>query len=423
MLTIREKRHPIMINNLDLKSVLDNMDTGVILVNDQEKIIHINNLLTEITGYTKDELSNLSDCFKVAFRDAKKRENIKEIFDFNLREDKIFEGIFKIETKSGQLKDLKFKANKLPNDYLVVNVVDVSDDISRKKEIKIIKDRLKIAVEAANIGIWDWYMQTDDCYYNKNWAEMLGYKLEDLEQKPHTWESLVHSDDKDKVAEKMNKHFEGLNDIYSSEHRLRTKSGEYIWVKDIGKVVETDENGNILRATGVHLNIDQYKKRQQQIEFLSFHDELTGLYNRRYLQNEIKRLNNSRKYPISIIVGDLDNLKEVNDSFGHGIGDQYLKKTAGLLKEVLRSEDIIARTGGDEFVILLLQTNKFTAKKICYRIKEEFAKYNKQKCLLKDLSISLGSSTAESSTDNLNIAYEQADKKMYINKRSKANIK
>jgi PAS domain S-box-containing protein len=281
MLTIREKRHPIMINNLDLKSVLDNMDTGVILVNDQEKIIHINNLLTEITEYTKDELSNLSDCFKVAFRDAKKRENIKEIFDFNLREDKFFEGIFKIETKSGQLKDLKFKANKLPNDYLVVNVVDVSDDISRKKEIKIIKDRLKIAVEAANIGIWDWYMQTDDCYYNKNWAEMLGYKLEDLEQKPHTWESLVHPDDKDKVAEKMNKHFEGLNDIYSSEHRLRTKSGEYIWVKDIGKVVETDENGNILRATGVHLNIDQYKKRQQQIEFLSFHDELTGLYNRR----------------------------------------------------------------------------------------------------------------------------------------------
>lgn len=408
-----------MINNLDLKSVLDNMNIGVILVDDQEKIIHINKLLTEITGYSKADVSNLDDCFKLAFIDPEERGSIEEIFDFHLENDKYFDEIFKIETKSGQLKDLKFKVNKLPNNYLLINVIDVSEEIYRKKEIKIIKDRLEIAVEAANIGIWDWYMQTDDCYYNKNWAEMLGYKLEEIEQKPHTWENLVHPEDKDKIAEKMNKHFQGLNDIYISEHRLKTKSGEYIWVKDIGKVVETDENGNILRATGVHLNIDPYKKRQQQIEFLSFHDELTGLYNRRYLQNELKRLNGSRKYPISIIVGDLDNLKNVNDSFGHGIGDQYLKKTAGLLKEVLRSEDIIARTGGDEFVVLLLQTNKFTVKKICNRIKEEFEKYNRQKCLLKNLSISLGSSTAESSTDNLNIAYEQADKKMYINKRSK----
>jgi len=408
-----------MINQLDLKIVLDNMDTGVILVDDQEKIIYINKLLTEITGYTKDDISNLSDCFKLAFIDPKKRENREEIFDYHLKNDKIFAEIFKIETKSGQLKDLKFKVNKLPNDYLVINVIDVSEEISRKKEIKIIKDRLKIAVEAANIGIWDWYLQTNDCYYNENWAEMLGYKLEELEQKPHTWKNLVHPEDKAKITKKMNKYFQGLNDIYSSEHRLRTKSGEYIWVKDIGKVVETDENGNVLRATGVHLNIDSYKKRQQQIEFLSFHDELTGLYNRRYLQNEIKRLNGSRMYPISVMVGDLDNLKEVNDSFGHGIGDQYLKKTANLLKEVLRSDDIIARTGGDEFVVLLLETNQFTAKKIVNRIKEEFEKYNRQKCLLKDLSISLGITTAKSSKDNLNRAYENADKKMYINKRSK----
>jgi diguanylate cyclase (GGDEF)-like protein/PAS domain S-box-containing protein len=408
-----------MINHLDLNSVLDNMSIGVMLVDDQEKIIYINKLLTEITGYSRADLTNLNDCFKLAFIDPEKRDKLEKRFDFHLENDKYFDKILKIETKSGQLKDLKFNVNKLPNGYLLFNVVDVSEEIDRKKEMKIIKDRLEIAAEAANIGVWDWYIQADDCYYNNNWAEMLGYKLNEIEQKPHSWKNLVHPEDIDSALEQMKKHLKGEKDIYISEHRLKTKSGDYIWIRDIGKVVETDENGNILRATGIHLNIDQYKKRQQQIEFLSFHDELTGLYNRRYLQNEIKRLNGSRRYPISIIVGDLDNLKEVNDNFGHGIGDQYLKQTAKLLKEVLRSEDIIARTGGDEFVILLLETNKFTVKKICNRIKEKFKKYNQQKCFLKDLSISLGSCTTEKSTDNLNRAYEKADKNMYINKRSK----
>lgn len=409
-----------MIENLDLEKVLDNMNIGVMLVNHKEEIIYINKLLTEITGYNKDDVSNLDDCFKLAFMDSEKRSSLEEKIDFYLENDKYFNRIFKIETKSGQLKDLKFKVNKLAGGYLLINVIDVSEEIARKKEIKVIKDRLEIAVEAANIGVWDWYIQAEECYYNKNWAEMLGYEFEEIEQKPYTWKNLVHPADNDRILDEMKKHFKGEKNIYMSEHRLKTKSGDYIWVRDIGKVVETDENGNILRATGVHINIDQYKKREKQVEFLSFHDELTGLYNRRYLQNEIKRLNKSRKYPISIIVGDLDNLKEVNDSFGHGIGDQYLKKTANLLKEVLRSEDIIARTGGDEFVVLLLETNKFTAKKICNRIKEKFKKYNRQKCLLKDLSISLGCSTAEKNTKNLNQAFDKADKRMYINKGKKS---
>ncbi len=405
-----------MINNLDLKNVLDNMNIGLILVDDQENVIFINELVTEMTGYTEDDLSNLDDCFELSFINPNKRQEVEASFDLHLENDRYFDKTYEIETKFGQLKDLKFKVNKLSNGYLLINVIDVSEKIARIKEFKIIKERLEIAVEAANIGIWDWYLQTDDCYYNKNWAEMLGYKLEEIESKPHSWENLVHPEDKDRIIEELNKHFNGEKDIYVSEHRLKTKSGDYIWIRDIGKVVQTDENGNILRATGVHINIDQYKKHQQQIEFLSFHDELTGLYNRRYLQNEIERYNGSRRYPISIIVGDLDNLKEVNDNFGHGMGDQYLKKTAELLKKVLRSEDIIARTGGDEFAVLLLETNEFMAKKICNRIKEEFKKYNKQKSFLKDLSISLGSSTVEENLENLSRAYDQADKKMYINK-------
>ena len=104
-----------MINQLDLKIVLDNMDTGVILVDDQEKIIYINKLLTEITGYTKDDISNLSDCFKLAFIDPKKRENREEIFDYHLKNDKIFAEIFKIETEdySQMKKEILNRAEKL----------------------------------------------------------------------------------------------------------------------------------------------------------------------------------------------------------------------------------------------------------------------------------------------------------------------
>jgi diguanylate cyclase (GGDEF)-like protein len=164
---------------------------------------------------------------------------------------------------------------------------------------------------------------------------------------------------------------------------------------------------------------DILKEKEKVIRNKAYNDHLTGLYNRRYFENELKRLDSSRKYPIAIIIGDLDGLKDVNDNYGHKKGDEYIINAADILKSTIRTEDIIARIGGDEFAIILPKTNYKEAQSLCQRIQINIEEFNKDKKLVKPLSISLGFEVMENNSQNLNEIFNKADQKMYINKGRK----
>lgn len=153
------------------------------------------------------------------------------------------------------------------------------------------------------------------------------------------------------------------------------------------------------------------------IHHLSFHDQLTNLYNRHYLEEEMKRYDTSRQLPISIIMADLNGLKLVNDIFGHREGDQLLKKTASILCKACRKEDSIARWGGDEFVIFLPQTSREEANRICRRIKSLCSKKYIQSI---PLSIALGVGVKEELEEDLYLVLSQAEESMYKNKLSES---
>ncbi|MGM0500279.1 MAG: diguanylate cyclase domain-containing protein [Bacillota bacterium] len=161
------------------------------------------------------------------------------------------------------------------------------------------------------------------------------------------------------------------------------------------------------------------KKEKNKIEYLSLHDYMTGLYNRRHFENELKRLESSRKYPITIVIVDLDRLKVINDNYGHKMGDKYIINAAEILKSTARSEDIIARIGGDEFAIILPSTTHKEADKFCQRIQKNIYKFNKDENLVKPLSISMGFEVMEDSTQSLSEVFNKADQKMYRNKGRK----
>ncbi len=159
--------------------------------------------------------------------------------------------------------------------------------------------------------------------------------------------------------------------------------------------------------------IREYEEKERQIRYLSFHDPLTGVYNRRYFENEIERLNNSRKLPVSIIMADVDDLKKINDTYGHKIGDEHLVEAAEIINNIIRNEDIVARIGGDEFAIILPETDEKTAAKVCERISEECKKYKS------NLDISLGFATKTKKEKDLEHTLTQADKHMYSAKKQK----
>jgi len=157
------------------------------------------------------------------------------------------------------------------------------------------------------------------------------------------------------------------------------------------------------------------KSTEERIKHLSFHDALTGLYNRAYFEEELKRMNNSRYYPLSIISLDINGLKVVNDTFGHDQGDKLLQHLASLLASISRKGDIIARVGGDEFAILLPSTSSQVALDFCERIRKVSLEDNIEPVYLR-VNLALGYVTQEGEYKDINTLLKEADQKMYQDK-------
>ncbi len=193
---------------------------------------------------------------------------------------------------------------------------------------------------------------------------------------------------------------------------LTSKDGTRYSLEDSAAPIK-DDSGNTVGVVIVFRDATKKIEQQRYIEYLSFHDSLTGLYNRRFFEEEMRRLDTQRNLPITMIMVDVNNLKLTNDIFGHSTGDVLLKKVAESLKKACRSDDIIARWGGDEFVLLLPNTNQNIAESIKRRIKSQFAKET-----IKGIrgSVSVGYALKNTMADDLHEILNQAEEQMYINK-------
>ena len=158
--------------------------------------------------------------------------------------------------------------------------------------------------------------------------------------------------------------------------------------------------------------INDLEDQQKKLKEISYHDILTGLYNRTFLEEEINRLDTARQLPISIIMADINGLKLINDTYGHEKGDELLVKTSEILTSSIRSEDLVARWAGDEFVILLPQTSKEEAGKVYNRIKTQCKECNAPY----PISLGMGMAVKTSIEQDIYEVLNEADDKMYQNK-------
>ncbi len=173
------------------------------------------------------------------------------------------------------------------------------------------------------------------------------------------------------------------------------------------------EQGEIIGAVVTCKDITERKVAEDQIQFIGYHDNLTGLFNRYWFDEIAIKLNTIDQLPMSIIMADLNGLKLLNDTYGHAIGDQFLQAASGVLKMVCRKEDIIARWGGDEFVILLPQTSYDQAVLIANRITQESMLV---KCEEIAISMALGVACKESLEVDITTIMRLAEDKMYRQK-------
>lgn len=199
--------------------------------------------------------------------------------------------------------------------------------------------------------------------------------------------------------------------LLSSSAILTSRNGNRFYLEDSASPIK-DDNEQTVGVVVVFRDVSDKKLQREKIEKLSYFDSLTGLYNRLFFEAEMKRLDTNRNLPISIILGDVNGLKLTNDVFGHTCGDELLKKIAAVMRKVCRSDEIIARWGGDEFVLLLPRTGSAAADMVKDRIKVEFAR--EQVNAIRG-SISMGCATKTADESIMDIL-DEAEERMYTQK-------
>lgn len=198
--------------------------------------------------------------------------------------------------------------------------------------------------------------------------------------------------------------------------RLRDYQNRYIWFEEYATPIY--ENGEVVAVFGIYRNIDDKVKLQRQLQYKISHDSLTDLYNRDYFECQMKKYDKEEDVSIAIVICDLDELKFINDHYGHMMGDQLIKETAALLKECTSENVIAARIGGDEFAIMLIDADPLHIEVFLAKLQEKIALFNSSSDLLR-IKMSKGYANHESSIGKMGQLFVEADDKMYEEKNKK----
>lgn len=244
--------------------------------------------------------------------------------------------------------------------------------------------------------------------WNKKHEEFTGYSAEELAGM--TLYDWYKGDAKSQKSVKEGLEKAMKQGFGEAEADLQKKDGTVVPMCFTASVFSL---GNKRYFTGIAMDMTERKKRETEISDLSYRDQLTGLYNRRFYIEELMRLDKEANLPISIVMGDVNGLKLVNDSFGHTMGDMLLKKVAEVIKKGVRSQDIVARLSGDEFVIILPDTDKEEADKVIKRIT---GLAGGEKVESVELSISFGCDTKNTAGQNMEDIFKSAEDDMYKKK-------
>ena len=308
--------------------------------------------------------------------------------------------------------------------------ITLFDVISERKNAeKALHERatqLQFVLEGSELGFWDWNIATNKVIRNERWALMLGYSHEELQQTTKQWTDFVHPDDRDLAWASINNVLEGRTASHKLEYRMLHKDGSIRWILDQAKVMERDEHGRAVRMCGTHTDVTDRKALEEELIRQAHFDYLTGVNNRRHFmeraENELRRANRCGNQ-LSIFMLDIDHFKMINDRYGHKVGDQVLKMLADVCRSALRDIDILARMGGEEFAVLLPETDGSLALEVARRLQDSINKacLRLEGDLAIKIQVSIGVASMTTPQDNMDILLHRADTALYEAKNTGRN--
>lgn len=292
-----------------------------------------------------------------------------------------------------------------------------------KKELDSDNDSFLVEFPwAGNLGQWHWFYDRNKVIFNDKKVSQLGYDpLVVGEVGFEFFTDKLHPDDYEPVMQNMRDHLSGKSKAYEVEYRIRHKDGHYLWYYDRGTVTKRDEDGKPLVLQGIVFDISESKKIEAELILLSERDALTQAYNRRLLFgkiDELMELKAHEKKPFSLIMFDIDHFKKINDRYGHLIGDDVLKLLVKLIMDDKRSSDLIYRYGGEEFFLVLPDTDLAGANKAAQRLHQLISKLVIPKVGHITVSMGVVEYQAQESIDDV---IKRADDLMYQAKKAGRN--
>lgn len=255
----------------------------------------------------------------------------------------------------------------------------------------------------------EWTMQyiSDGCY------ALTGYKADELiNNKTRCYKDIICEEYREELWNEWARVIADKK-TFNYEYEIMTAAGERKWVLEMGQHI-CDLNGQVEALEGIIIDITESKKYIDKIQHMATHDSLTDLYNRHYLEKVKEQLDNDMQVPVAVIMADINGVRLINDAFGHAEGDRIIIKTAELIKSCCRSKDILARTGGDEFTVILPNTDYEKAYEIITTIKEACSNYN---ALVNNkahhINLSLGFGVKQSIEQSLDKTFIEAEEYLY----------
>lgn len=226
----------------------------------------------------------------------------------------------------------------------------------KDQALTVLTERYQLAIEGANDAIWDCDVLNNQLYFPRT-KKMLGYEDYELEDTLAAFYQLIHPEDYLVVQQDHARYMTGKTKSFAMKYRVKTKSGNYIWILSKGSIVR-NETGEIVRVAGSHTDITVAKEHELELDYLAHFDSLTKLPNRFHLMqilNETINKTRENQSSFAVLLLDLDGFKTINDTLGHAVGDLLLKEVSKLILQAVSKEpqNTVARFGGDEFVILL----------------------------------------------------------------------